>query len=165
MSSEQIQVRFSPTTMDGAVLRGVAVPYESSSGDLRDMPERGAYREIFQRGAFGKISDGVALYVQHDPQQIPLARVGSGTLRFTETNKGLEFEASISPTRADLIDALKRGDLAGASIGFRTLSEKWIRTASPPLRRVVKGKLVELSIVVEPAYAQARITEVTDGSN
>ena len=81
-----IQLRFAPTTMDGAVLRGVAVPYESPSGDLRDMPQRGTYREVFQRGAFGKSSDGVALYVQHDPQQIPLARVGAGTLRFTESN-------------------------------------------------------------------------------
>tara|TARA_R110002020_G_scaffold328050_3_gene544003 strand:- start:701 stop:1189 length:489 start_codon:yes stop_codon:yes gene_type:complete len=160
MMKSNIQLRFAPTTMDGAVLRGVAVPYESPSGDLRDMPQRGTYREVFQRGAFGKISDGVALYVQHDPQQIPLARVGAGTLRFTETNKGLEFEASISPTRADLIDSLQRGDLAGASIGFSMKEEKWIRNASPPVRRVTRGRLHELSLVVEPAFPKAIISSV-----
>jgi len=158
-----VQVRFAPTTVDGTVLRGIAVPYESPSAELRDMPERGPYREVFQRGAFGKIADGVALYIQHDPQQIPLARVGSGTLRFTESNRGLEFEASISPTRGDLIDALRRGDIAGASIGFRSKQDRWIKNSSPPVRRVVSGTLVELSLVVEPAYKGATLTEVTDG--
>tara|TARA_R100001594_G_scaffold40312_1_gene72143 strand:- start:5284 stop:5739 length:456 start_codon:yes stop_codon:yes gene_type:complete len=149
--------------MDGAILRGIAVPYDQPSGELRDMPERGTYREIFQRGAFGKISESVALYVQHDPQQIPIARVGAGTLRFTESNRGLEFEASISPARTDIIEAVARKDLAGASVGFRMKQDRWITNTQPATRRVVGAELFELSLVVAPAYNGATIsTEVAE---
>ena len=159
MSSEGIQRRYATTRMDGATLQGVAVPYNSRSGELRDL-NTGPYHEMFERGAFGKIPDSVALYVGHDPQQIPIARVGSGTLRFSETRDGLMFEADISGSRPELIDALTRGDLPGASVGFRMKQDKWITNSTPPVRMVRTAELVELSLVVNPAYPDATLTGV-----
>ena len=153
----KIQRRYSTTQVEGATVRGVAVPFNSPSKPLRDMPERGTYREIFTRDSIRDRGDHVALYVGHDPQQVPVARVGSGTLRFNRTENGLEFEADISPARTDIIDALKRNDLPGASIGFRMVQDQWITKSKPATRMVRAADLFELSLVVSPAYEAAQI--------
>ena len=88
---------------------------------------------------------------------MPVARVGSGTLRFNRTENGLEFEADISPARTDIIDALKRNDLPGASIGFRMVQDQWITKFKPATRMVRAADLYELSLVVSPAYEAAQI--------
>ena len=99
------------------------------------------------------------------PQQIPLARVGAGTLRFQETPEGLRFNASLSATRPELIDAIKRGDLPGASIGFRSVSDSWITQATPPIRKVAAAAIVELSLVVSPAFSGATVAAMEANPN
>lgn len=165
MTTNEIYRRFAPAAVDGNEIRGIAVPYNSPSKTLRDIPERGPYREVFQPGSIRNISDSVALYIQHDPQQIPLARVGAGTLRFQETPEGLRFSASLSATRPELIDAIKRGDLPGASIGFRSVSDSWITQSAPPIRKVAAAAIVELSLVVSPAFSGATIAAMEANPN
>jgi phage head maturation protease len=134
------------TSTDGRrTLAGTAVPYDGMSHVLRDRPR--PYRERFTRGAL-EIGDGV-----------PLAAVRSGTLRFRETDQGLEFEADLPEARADIREALERGDLSGAvSIGFylREGGDEWNNRTNPAVRTVRAAELVELSIVPEGAYPTAK---------
>ena len=165
MEPSKVYRRFAPAAVEGTEIRGIAVPYNSPSREMRDIPERGPYREVFQPGSIRNIPESVALYVQHDPQQIPLARVGAGTLRFSETAEGLMFSATLPPSRTDLLEAITRGDLPGASIGFRSVRDSWITRSTPPVRKVATASLVELSLVVNPAYAGAVITDTEVGQD
>jgi HK97 family phage prohead protease len=145
------------TSTDGRrTLAGTAVPYDGMSHVLRDRPR--PYRERFTRGAL-EIGDGVTMQYGHDLDGVPLAAVRSGTLRFRETDQGLEFEADLPEARADIREALERGDLTGAvSIGFylREGGDEWNNRTNPAVRTVRAAELVELSICREGAYPAAK---------
>ena len=163
---ERVEFRSIDTTIEGNILSGVAVPYGESSRVLYDRPR--PYRERFERNAL-TVGDSVTLLIGHDPTTVPLGRVGAGTLRFTESNEGLRFEAEIPATRADVIVALSRGDLDGSvSIGFIAQRDTWGNKTNPALRTVQDAQLLELSIVPAGAYAGARgeLTSTTsEGAN
>lgn len=146
------------TTPDGNTLEGVAVPFGSASRVLHDRAR--PYREVFERGAV-KVSDQTVALFGHDPSGVPLARVGSGTLSFDERADGLHFSMRLPEARADLAEALRRGDLTGAvSIGFvlQPGGDSWSHRSNPSLRRVRSAELVELSIVQQGAYEGAQGT-------
>ena len=144
-------------SVDGNAISGIAVPYGSSSVLLRDRPR--PYRERFAPGAFPEIADSVALFVGHDHRSLPLARVGSGTLSFEETPEGLRFKATLPESRADVLEAVQRGDIGGVSIGFNSIEDDWThrRGGSPSDRTVSQAALCELSLVPSGAYPDALI--------
>tara|TARA_R110000751_G_scaffold34950_1_gene86325 strand:+ start:100 stop:564 length:465 start_codon:yes stop_codon:yes gene_type:complete len=144
------------TIVEGRKISGIAVPYNKTSHLIRDRAR--PYRERFLKGAL-KIDDNVALYISHDHRSIPLARVGAGTLSFTETEEGLMFEAILPENRTDVIEAVARGDIGGVSIGFNKIKDKWThrRNNSPSDRVVEEAVLLELSLVAAGAYPDATI--------
>lgn len=156
-----IETRSTPfvggATVDGNTISGIAVPYGSSSVLLRDRPR--PYRERFVPGAFPQIDEGVALYVGHDHRSLPLGRVGAGTLSFEESPEGLRFKATLPESRADVLEAVARGDIGGVSIGFSPIEDDWThRSGKLPSDRVVsKAQLFELSLVSAGAYPGAVI--------
>lgn len=136
-------------------IRGQAVPYGTLSAMLNDRAR--PYREKIDRGAL-TWDDATVLLVQHDQQGIPLARVGAGTLSFTETAGGLQFEATLPENRDDVREALERGDFDGSvSIGFIVDEDEYQHYEKGSIRTVTSGRLVELSIVTRGAYAAAQI--------
>ena len=143
-------------TVDGNTISGIAVPYGSSSVLLRDRPR--PYRERFAAGAFPQIDEGVALYVGHDHRSLPLGRVGAGTLSFEESPEGLRFKATLPESRSDVLEAVKRGDLGGVSIGFSPVEDDWTHRSGklPSDRLVTKATLHELSLVSAGAYPEAK---------
>lgn len=147
------------TKVENRTISGVAVPYNSSSHVLTDRAR--PYREQFRSGSFQHIGENVALYVQHDHRGLPLARTGSGTLRFTESDKGLLFEADLPESRPDIIEAVRRGDIAGVSIGFTPLKDSWKHRGGslPSNRTITSAHLYELSLVASPAYPNATISQ------
>lgn len=158
MSKPNLEIRNLQGTMTasdtGVCFRGTAVPYDSLSVTLRD--RRRPYKERIQPGAL-RWDGNTVLHLQHDHSGIPLARVSSGTLRFSETPAGLTFEADLPECRSDLREALRRGDLDGSvSIGFRCDDDSWQHGKSTSLRTVRSAELVELSIVTAGAYKGAR---------
>jgi len=138
-------------------IEGIAVPYNSLSVTLRDRP-----RPYKERMAPGSIDwdDSVVALVQHDPQTVPLARVGAGTMRVHDAPEGLRFEIDLPENRADIIEALERGDLDGSvSIGFVCQDDSWQhRRGAPSVRTVRKAQLHEISVVSAGAYRGARGT-------
>lgn len=141
-------------TSDGVRFEGVAVPYNATSVTLRD--KRRPYKERIAPGAL-KWDGNTVMLTQHDQRGIPLARVSSGTLRFTDGADGLYFEADLPESRTDIREALQRGDLDGSvSIGFVCNDDDWVHGKSTSLRTVRGAELVELSICSQGAYAGAR---------
>ncbi len=144
-------------SVDGNAITGIAVPYNSSSVLLRDRPR--PYRERFAPGAFPEIGDHVSMFVGHDHRSLPLARVGAGTLSFEETPEGLRFRATLPESRADVLEAVKRGDIGGVSIGFNSIEDDWQHRSNkmPSDRTVSKASLFELSLVASGSYPKALI--------
>lgn len=88
--------------------------------------------------------------VDHDPSRV-LGRTRSGTLRLAEDTRGLHFEIDTPDTSLarDVLTLAERGDLGGASFGFKAKDEHWNGN-----RRELRAiELHEISIVSAwPAY-------------
>lgn len=115
----------------------------------------GGFAEVILPGAFSAtLADGgdkLAL-VDHDPGRL-LARTRSGTLRLSEDSRGLAFDIDLADTTTarDVLAMAERGDLGGASFGFRTRAggERW----DGKRRELRAVDLIEISIVTAfPAY-------------
>ena len=157
MDIETRSMTLAEVQVENRTITGIAVPYNSSSQLLNDRPR--PYREEFRAGAFPVIGPNVALYLQHDHKGLPLARTGAGTIRFTESERGLLFSADLPESRPDILEAVTRGDIAGVSIGFSAITDDWNHRGQsmPSTRIVTKAHLYELSLVANPAYAGATI--------
>ncbi|MBV1929464.1 MAG: HK97 family phage prohead protease, partial [Gammaproteobacteria bacterium] len=73
----------------------------------------GWYEEMIAPGAFdGRLGDDVRFLINHEG--LPLARVGSGTLKLSVDERGLKMETELDASDPDaqrVIPKLKRGDL------------------------------------------------------
>ena len=153
-----LEHRMMPTAVrltNSRTLEGIAVPYNSLSVTLRDRPR--PYKERIEPRSI-QWDDNVVMLMQHDPQTVPLARVGAGTMRVFDSSDGLRFEADLPENRADVIEALSRGDLDGSvSIGFVCREDSWQHhRGAPSVRTVRAATLHEISIVSAGAYRGAR---------
>jgi HK97 family phage prohead protease len=122
--------------------------------DFRETIKPGAFRASLASGA-----DVVAL-VDHDPSQL-LARTKSGTLHLAEDARGLAFDLAVPDTQLgrDIITMAERGDLGGASFGFRVTDEAWPSRGEREIRSV---ELAEISVVHSwPAYDQTTVNTRT----
>ncbi len=158
MPTKKMEIRRMTTRLcndeETRTVRGIAVPYNEASHPIEGAAR--SFREVMSPGALS-YDDATVMLVQHDQDGIPLARVGSGTLRFRESSKGLEFEADLPDSRYDLHEALQRGDLDGSvSVGMYVDEDEWTHGSESSMRKVTRGRLIELSLVTAGAYQGAR---------
>jgi HK97 family phage prohead protease len=105
----------------GRTLHGYAAVYGVESHDL------GGFRERIAPGAFSTVLDGdVRALLNHDPSQV-LGRSKSGTLRLFDEQRGLRFEVDLpdSPLGENVREAVRRGDIDGASFRFVVDRDSW----------------------------------------
>ena len=131
------------------VAAGVALPFNSETQIGNYFIER------FEPGAFTETlsaRDQWAL-IDHDFGRV-LGRRSAGTLRFNQTNDGLNFEVDLPATTEgqNIGVSLERGDITGASIRFRAVVEEWDESGEIPIRTVKEAELIEVSIVANPQY-------------
>lgn len=137
----------------GRRLIGLAAPFDREA-------RVSGFTEIIRPGAFAKTlgagADILAL-VDHDPGRL-LGRTISNTLRLSESNRGLEFEIDVPETQLgnDILALAARGDIGGASIGFRATQEAWPSRDRRELRAV---QLMEISVI--HSHAAYRDTHVS----
>ena len=150
------RIETSPTTTsDGFEIAGLAVPFNQLSHPIPDGVR--VFRERIEPEAL-TWDDKTVLLTQHAHDGIPLARVGSGTMSFENTAEGVRFRATLPASRADVREALERGDLPGdVSIGFYVDDDRWTHAKNGSMRTVTAGHIIELSLVVSGAYPQASI--------
>lgn len=140
-------------------LMGYAAVFNKRSRDL------GGFTESILAGAFQSslqdADDVVALY-DHDTRSV-LGRVGSGTLRLEEDQRGLRFEIDLPPTTVgkDLAALVERKDVAGASFAFTVPEggDKWITDARSVHREVSKVNLHEITVTPFPAYPDTTVAK------
>jgi HK97 family phage prohead protease len=134
----------------GRTVHGYAALYGALSEDL------GGFREQLAPRAFaGVVNDDVRALLNHDPNEV-LGRTKSGTLRLFDEERGLRFELDLpdSPLGENVREAVRRGDLDGASFRFEVGEEDWqneVRTI-----KTVKA-LRDVTLATYPAYPAASI--------
>lgn len=125
-----------------------AVPYGELSVDL------GGFREVIVAGAFPIDGDIRALW-QHKSEMV-LGRTVAGTLALRSEDDGIYAESDPPDTSwaRDALTSIERGDVTGSSFGFYADEDEWVLTEREVIRRVLRGRLVEVSPVTFPAYPQ-----------
>lgn len=129
----------------------------------------GYFYEVIDRGAFDNENAlrDVALFINHDFKQIPLARSrrnnGNSTMTLKVDDVGLAIRAKIdtenNPDAKALYSAVEREDISGMSLAFSVDAEEWQDLKSDmPTRRIKKiGRVFEVSAVAFPAYESTDI--------
>ena len=131
-----------------ARISGLAVPWDT----VATVSDGTAVQ--FSRGAFDVAQKAAKLIENHDITQL---RGIVNTL--TDSPAGLEFEATLADTRAsrDAVELLKAGAYDSVSVGAHPIT---FTTDPDGVMTVTEARLVELSLVAVPAYADAVITNV-----
>ena len=144
-----------PVTLDAAAgeesprtITGVAVPWDTpavvSSGES----------VAFRKGAFDVNAKAPKLIEGHDMTQLR-----GVVTELVEAEEGLLFTAKFAKTRAsdEAIELIKAGAYDSVSIGAIPVKYKYDKNGTMV---VSKANLVEISLVAQPAFADAVITEI-----
>lgn len=133
----------------------------------------GDIRERIMPGAFdGVMDDDVRSLFNHDENMV-LGRCNAGTLAISLDDRGLSFDVTPPSARGDVLEAVERGDVTGASFMFSLARDKggevvWRENDEGDIREIVKvAELFDVGPVTFPAYeataAQARDITAAQG--
>lgn len=127
------------------------IPYNSRS-------EYMGFYEVLAPGCFSKSlreSKDIRLLLEHDDTKL-LARTKNGSLRLTDDQYGLHFEADLPDTTDgnNLIECLRTSLLDQLSFGFIAINDKYEVVGGDEQRTIIEARLLEISVVSNPAYAQ-----------
>ena len=130
---------------EGRKIMGV-VPYGIESRDM------GGWREVIAPGAL-RAANLDELVARVDHAGVPIGRYPS-TLELEDRSDGLSWAVTPPQSRADLIEAVERGDLRAGSWQMVVGRDRW----EGDLRHVEQIKeLRDVSIVTSPAYPAAAV--------
>lgn len=157
----QFEVRADQNEDHGDFLTGTPIVF----GQKTDL---GFWDEIIDRNALDNTDlKDVRFLVNHNTDMIPLARSrnnnANSTMQMSVTEEGMNIRVDLdtennSDSKA-LYSAVKRGDISGMSFMFSVDKDKWDDVESDhPTRTILSiGKVLEVSAVTFPAYAQTSI--------
>lgn len=128
---------------------GHAVVFDVRSVDL------GGFVEIVRPSAVVralKPEASVCCLYNHEPGAV-LGRTPK-TLTLTKDTRGLAFALDPANTSAgrDAFELVRRGDVSGASFGFRTLKDAWHQEGPVIVRELLDIELLEISLTAFPVY-------------
>jgi len=131
-----------------ARIAGVAVPW----GVVATVG--GGQQVSFARGAFDPEQKPAKLIENHD-----LSQLRGVVDSLTDTDEGLEFEATFAETAAarDAVALLKAGAYDSVSVGAHPIT---FDIDSDGVMNVTEARLVELSLVPQPAFEEAVVTNI-----
>lgn len=136
-------------------VRGYAAVFNSPSEILA---ERGrVFREVILPGAFNRAvaaggADILALWNHGRDGRPPLGSTRGRTLALAQDPKGLAFTLDLPDAAGDVRESIERGDVWGMSFRFRNETDRWTMRDGKHWRELVDLDLVEISVVIEPAY-------------
>jgi len=140
---------------------GYAAVFNSLSEDL------GGFRERIKAGAFKRsLAEGldVVFVADHDYRSDRvLARSKGGRLKLSENDTGLRIRAELPATQLgrDLVEQIKVGNVGKMSFAFKLRapeSERWIEEAGVIIREIDDLELIDVSVVLFPAYPATSIS-------
>jgi len=170
-SSETGEVRTGGGNKDQVSVTGAYPIVFNRKGFVVDnQGPRGGFDEIILPTAMRGLEDSkIALYVNHQSSQIPLASTWNGTLRWTTDAHGVQMSATLDDTRSDCHDAaaaVMSGILNKMSFAFNkgpNFRDSW----SPDFEtRTIHqfGGVSDFSWVQSPAYPDSSAGEVAQRS-
>jgi HK97 family phage prohead protease len=142
---------------DGRTLEGLAAPFNSPT-EIRDA--YGTFTEVILPGSFTRTiaerGQKIPLMANHDRSTFPLGKID----QLWEAADGLHLRSRIADTSAgnDALTLVREDIVTGLSIGFQPVQQSW--NAGATERTISEAKLFEVSLVTEPAYAEAGVTAV-----
>ena len=120
--------------------------YRMHNGVERIMP--GAFTDALAGG------NDIAAFFNHN-DDILLGRRSAGTLHLEQDSFGLRFAIPYDaddPDHQRIARKIDKGELNGASFGFEKPEVEWSREGDQRVRNLTKIPLIEVSVVVWPAY-------------
>jgi HK97 family phage prohead protease len=132
---------------------GHAIVFDVRSRDL------GGFVEVISPSAVDRSLTGdIVCLFNHDAGAV-LGRTPK-TLQLRKEDRGLAFELDPAPTQAgrEAVELVRRGDLTGASFGFRTVTDTWSHDGGTTVRTLLDIELIEISLTALPAYPQTDAT-------
>lgn len=145
-----------PITLDAAAgdesprtITGLAVPWAPVSATVSD-----GTNVSFQRGAFDVNAKPAKLLEGHD-----MNALRGVVIELADSEEGLLFTAKFAKTAAanDAIELVKAGAYDSVSVGAQPVKYKYDKSGT---MIVSKANLVEISLVAQPAFKDAVITEI-----
>ena len=138
---------------DQSKIVGHAVVCDVRSRDL------GGFVEVVAPAAITRaLTANVVALFNHDSNQV-LGRTPK-TLTLSRDARGLAFVLDPAPTQAgrDALELVKRGDIVGASFGFKTLRDAWTRDGVTTVRTLLDIEVFEISLTALPSYQQTDVS-------
>ena len=132
-------------------IAGLAIPVGAKTdiGPFTEEIARSAVTDAIEQGW-----DVRGLY-NHDPNYV-LGRTGSKTMSISQKRAGMAYDIPELPaSRADVLEAIMRGDVSGNSFSFTVAEEAWDHSEElPKPHRTIKrfGQLFDVGPVTFPAY-------------
>lgn len=158
MSELESRFRAELRATDEGKLVGYAAVFNSPSHDL------GGFIETILPGAFDrtlKENPDVLALVEHDTNRV-LGRTLNDSLRLYPDERGLRVEIDPANTSyaRDLLELVRRGDVAGMSFRFKPYpgGASMDLSSTPALRTLRAVVLREVSVVVDPAYPATEVS-------
>jgi HK97 family phage prohead protease len=141
----KLETRHTEITADGRKIRGV-VPYGIESRDM------GGWREVVDRGALDQTNlDELIARIDH--AGVPIGRFPR-TLDLESRGDGLHWAVTPPESRADLLEAIERGDLRAGSWQMVVGRDRW----EGDTRHIEQiAELRDVSVVSSPAYPAATV--------
>lgn len=142
----------------------MAVPFDKPSVPLGDHDDALHFIEYIDPAAFDDSinnNDDIMLLYSHEWDK-PLARRSAGRLTIEKRADGIYYKATPPDTTIaqDLIKDIEAGNIVGNSFAFTVEQDEWTRRDdNVAVRRILKGKLYEISPVVSPAYPDTSIAK------
>jgi len=138
---------------DASKIVGHAIVFDVRSRDL------GGFVEVVKPQAVAQALTGsiIALF-NHDANAI-LGRTPA-TLQLRTDARGLAFTLDPAPTQAgrEALALVARGDVTGASFGFRTVKDAWRQEAGVMVRELLDIEIAEISLTAFPAYRETDVS-------
>ena len=162
---ENFEMRMNPTsistTEDGKMYcEGLVNGTETWS---HEMGIHRKFVEKIKKGVFTRAIEKaprIDFLAEHDSTKL-LASTENGSLELFEDSEGLKMRAEICPTSygKDMYELMKAGMVRHMSFGFKSLKDKWEKRSTGLYERTIEDmKLVEVSVVRNPAYAMSGIS-------
>ena len=157
------EIRTDVDEENGAIITGTPIVYDA-------MTDLGYCYEVIDNGALADTDlKDVRFLVNHNTDMIPLARSrnnnASSTMQMSVVDGvGMEIRVNLdvenNTDAKALYSAIERGDISGMSFMFRVDEDRWddLDTEKPTRHIMAISRVMEVSAVTFPAYAQATIS-------